>query len=147
MKNTVKKLIIISICSLFLQSCALNSEQERSLNIHISKYIDSINSCQILGLVGYTYPEFIQELTSNNDTVFVKFFNCMDDKKYFSNPTIRSTVKREKQIHVLFEMDEGSSSKKEKIVSITADNGTTWYFLPYCIYQDKSNCKSLIRLL
>lgn len=146
-KLVMIKNVLLGGFLLLVGSCTLNSNQEKSLNIHISKYIDSRNSCQLLGIVGYTYPEFVFELKMNNDSTFLSHFECETNKNHYTNPTIRSSKKKNNQIQILFELDETFQKHKERIISISVDNGKTWYFLPDSIYQDKTKCKNLNRLL
>lgn len=146
-KLVIKKSVFLGGLLLLIGSCTLNSNQEKSLNIHISKYIDSRNSCKMLGIVGYTYPEFVSELKMNNDSTFLSHFECEKNKKHYTNPTIRSSKKKNNQIHILFELDETIQKHKERIISISVDNGMTWYFLPDSIYQDRNKCKNLNRLI
>lgn len=140
----------------FLVACTLTADQEASLNSSVSRYIQARNECQVVGLVGFTHPELVKDFKSQGDSVFQQKFDCKDNPDYFNliqNPTLRSTVKEGKTIHVLYDFDEYNqeddvlSRRAFELVAISDNDGENWFFMPWKNYADKSQCKNLKRLI
>lgn len=139
-----------------LVACTLNSKQETSLNQHISKYLKARNGCMVVGLVGFTYPEYVRELKNQGDSVLLQAMDCSESHKKgisYKDPTLRKIKKENTKIHIYYELDieNGNSGKTERraegLYAISEDNGKSWYFLTKEIYNDNSVCKSLDRLI
>lgn len=150
--------IILSLSCLctILFSCSLNSDQEASLNQHLSKYLQARNGCMMVGIVGFTYPEYIRELKDQGDSALIKAMDCSQNIEkgiFYSDPTLRKVKKENNRIHVYYEVDvannrAGNSTKRaEGLYAISEDDGVTWFFLPKEVYSDKNTCASLKRLL
>lgn len=139
-----------------LAACTLNSEQESSLNQHVSKYIQARNGCMIVGIVGFTHPEYVKELQDQGDSVLLKAMDCNKDYEKgirYNDPTLRKVKKDKDKIHVYYELDieKGRSGiierRAEGLYAISEDNGRSWYFLTKDVYTDKNSCKSIPRLI
>ena len=109
----------------------------------------------VTGIVGFTYPLYVQEVKNESDSAFLKAFDCENYGKAvrFSDPTLRKAVKEKDIIHVYYELDVevGNtgivSRRSEGLYAISEDNGKTWYFLMKDIYENKNITKSLKRLI
>lgn len=110
----------------------------------------------VVGLVGFTYPDYIRELKQQGDSVLLKQMDCSEDYQQgvkYSDPTLRRTETSDDTIHVYYELDleKGTDGTKERrakgLYAISEDDGKTWFFLTKEVYQDKQLCPSLHRLL
>lgn len=150
-----KLLFCFPLLILFFQ-CTLSAKQEATLNSALSKYIIARNDCQVVGLVGFTYPELVKEYKQISDSVFQYNFDCDKNPAYYyaiQNATLRSTSKENSSIHVLYEFDGYGEKEDEyqkrnfKLVAISENNGENWYFLPWTEYINQALCKNLKRLI
>lgn len=139
-----------------LISCSLNSDQEASLNQHLSKYIQARNGCMMVGIVGFTHPEYIRELKNQGDSVLLKKMDCnqnFENGTFYSDPTLRKVKAKDDRIHVYYEVDVSQgrygtpNRRAEGMYAISEDKGKTWFFLPKDIYTDTAACKPLERLI
>ena len=123
----------------FLVACTLSADQEASLNSSVARYIKARNECQVVGLVGFTYPELVKDYKSLGDSVFQYNFDCEENVEYINliqNPTLRSTSKEGKTIHVLYDFDEYNEEDDKfyprafELVAISENDGVNWFFIP-----------------
>lgn len=148
-------LVLFSFLVIVLSSCLLNAEQEAALQQHLNNYLKAKNNCMLVGIVGFTYPEYIRELKEEGDSIFLQTIDCtkLPNHTRLTNPTIRSSKKEGNQIHIYYQLDvknlKDDSVKKQidGLIAISEDNGDSWYFLPKIIYSDKSKCTRLKRLI
>lgn len=150
--------LFIQLCflSVLISSCTLSARQEASLNQSVSKYVHARNECQLVGLIGFTYPALVKEIKEEGDSVFLQKFDCEKNQKfstYLSNPTLRSVEQKHGSIHVLYEFDTFDketvlpSKQKFKLIAISENDGLSWFFMAFNDYKDKKICKSLIRII
>ncbi len=141
---------------LFFAQCTLSAKQEASLNSGLAKYIHARNECELVGLVGFTYPDLVKEYKDAGDSVFQYKFNCDKNPDYYyaiQNATLRESVKENNVIHVLYEFDGYGEKEDElkrrnfQLIAITENNGENWFFMPMKDYKNDSICKDLKRLL
>lgn len=146
----------ISILLLVITSCSLNSEQETSLNQHLTKFLRAKNECMLVGVVGFTYPEYIKELKEQGDSTFLSKIDCtnsqLENSFFYSDPTLRKIEKQKDEIHVFYELkvDDKMGEKvglKKGLYAISKDNGQKWYFLMEEVYKDSKSCPKLKRLI
>lgn len=148
-------ILLFSFIIIVLSSCTLNAVQETSLHHHLTNYLKARNSCMLVGIVGFTYPEYIRELKNEGDSIFLQTIDCtkLSSQNRLTNPTIRMSKKEGNQIHIYYDLDvesvkDGGIKKRfEGLLAITEDDGKTWYFLPKTVYSDKNKCTSLKRLI
>lgn len=142
--------------SIVVFSCSLNAEQEASLNQHLSNYLRARNGCMLVGIVGFTHPDYIRELKDQGDSVLLKSIDCQGNYERgikFTDPTLRKTETEGNKIHVYYELDLENGAdgtierRKEGLFAISEDNGKSWYFLTREVYKNKGICKSLNRLI
>lgn len=149
----MKVLLKCILLSLILGACSLSSEQEKKLNLAVTSYLHSRNECQVLTYVAFTYPELVSSIKSQGDSVFQKRFNCELDSMLIDDPTLRQIVKKDNDIHVLYDLTAFNEStmlqeeKKFKLVALSNDNGQSWFFLDWNDYVDKSLLPKLKRLI
>jgi protein-tyrosine phosphatase len=134
----------------------MSASQEASLNSSVSKYIIARNNCQLVGLVGFTYPELVKEFKDMGDSIFKQKFDCKNNSSYqlqLQNPTLRTVEKKGLQIQVLYEFDAYRETEEKviqtefKLVAISENEGINWFFMQFDDYVNKDNCKLLDRLL
>ncbi len=110
----------------------------------------------VVGLVGFTHPDYVRELKQQGDSVLLKQMDCSEDYQQgikYSDPTLRNTQTSDDTIHVYYELDieKGTDGTKQRraegLYAISEDDGKTWFFLSKEVYRDKQACKSLHRLL
>lgn len=154
-KRILGALMIVPILFTFWR-CSLSASQEAALNSSLSNYIQARNDCQVVGLVGFTYPELVKDFKSISDSVFKTKFDCDKSGEYYyqiQNPTLRSTVSEGKNIHVLYEFDGYGEQEDEykkrnfKLVAISENKGENWFFISKTDYDNDTLCKQLKRLL
>jgi len=144
---------LIPLTILLLAACNMNGEQEKRLNESLSAYIFARNECQVISYVAFTYPDLVADYRAEGDSVFKERFNCNNDSIYLEDPTIRRTEKKGKAIHVLYDLtayNENTGNReieKHKLVSISNDDGHSWFFMDYSKYVEKSTLPKLERLL
>lgn len=154
MKLSCYFLLVTGIC--ILASCSLNADQETALNQHVSRYLKAKNGCMVVGLVGFTHPDYIRELKQQGDSVLLKKMDCSESYQQgikYTDPTLRRTQTSDDTIHVYYELDveKGTDGTKQRraegVYAISEDDGKTWFFLSKEVYQDKQVCPSFHRLL
>ncbi|MCO5260962.1 MAG: hypothetical protein M9916_12535 [Crocinitomicaceae bacterium] len=151
----MKSILPFFALAIVLVSCTLNAEQETSLNQHLGKYIKAKNNCMLVGIIGFTYPQYVRELKEQGDSIFLQTIDCTQDNKnkQLYDPIIRSSAKDGNNIHVYCELkieatkNEKSTEELYKTIAISEDKGKTWYFIPFEVYQDKQHCKAMKRLI
>lgn len=140
---------------LFVQ-CTLTAKQEASLNSGLAKYIHARNDCELVGLVGFTYPELVKDFKVSGDSSFQYKFDCEKNPEYYyaiKNATLRSTVKEGNEIQVLYEFDGYGERDDEfqkrnfELIAISENDGENWFFIPMAYYKNDSFCKNLKRLI
>lgn len=153
---STKTLLSFGFFLITLISCTLNSEQETSLNQHLSRYLKARNGCMVVGLVGFTYPDYVRELQSQGDSILLQKIDCTKSHENgirYNDPTLRKVRKEKDKIHIYYELDiekrhSGNIERRaEGLFAISEDNGKSWYFLTKDVYNDKNVCKSLNRLI
>lgn len=138
---------------LLISACTLNSEQERNLNQSLSDYLLAKNECRMLNLVAFTYPELVASIKAEGDSSFMAYFNCSADSVYFDDPTIRSSVKKNKEIQVCYELRARKMNNvefgtfKHELIAVSHDNGNSWFFLDKKEYVNKSRISKLKKLI
>lgn len=152
----MKKLIFCFPFLLLLWQCTLGAKQEAALNKALSNYITARNDCQVTGMVGFSYPEYVAHFHNLGDSVFKQKFDCSESPEYFyaiKNASIRQTVKDGEMIQILYEFDSWGSKLDEredvafKLVAISSNKGDNWYFIPFRDYQEVNMCPKLNKLL
>lgn len=152
----MKKLLFCFLLLILFVQCTLSAKQEASINSALSKYINARNDCQVVGLVGFTYPELVKEYKQISDSVFQFKFDCDKNPAYYfaiQNATLRTIAQEKESIHVLYEFDGYGEKEDEfqkrnfKLVAISENNGENWYFLPWTEYTNETLCKNLKRLI
>lgn len=151
------KTFVICFPLLFLLvQCTLSAQQEAALNSSLSKYIMARNDCQVVGLVGFTYPELVKDFKNVSDSAFQYKFDCDKNQDYYfaiQNATLRSTSKSNSNIHVLYEFDGYGERNDEfqkrnfKLVAISENDGENWFFMPWTDYTNDTLCKNFKRLI
>jgi hypothetical protein len=138
---------------LLISACTLNSEQERNLNQSLSDYLLAKNECRMVNLVAFTYPELVASIKAEGDSSFMAYFNCSADSVYFDDPTIRSSVKKNKEIQVCYELRARKMNNvefgtfKHELIAISHDNGNSWFFMDKKEYVNKSRISKLKKLI
>lgn len=134
--------------------CTLSAKQEAALNSSLAKYIHARNDCELVGLVGFTYPELVKQYKDAGDSLFQYKFNCEENPEYYyaiQNATLRSTVKENNEIQVLYEFDGYGEKEDEykkrnfELIAISENNGENWFFIPMTDYKNDTLCKGLTR--
>jgi len=152
----MKKLFFCIPILLLLWQCTLSASQEAALNSSLSKYIQARNDCQVVGLVGFTYPELVKDFKNHGDSAFQQKFDCDKNLEYYyaiQNATLRQTMKNDKTIHVLYEFDGFGEKKDEylkrnfQLVAISENDGENWFFISRTDYNNDSLCKNMERLI
>lgn len=152
----MKKLIFCFPFLLLFWQCTLGAKQEAALNKALSNYITARNDCQVTGLVGFSYPDYVAHYHNLGDTVFKQKFDCDESAEYFyaiKNASLRETVTQGDMIQILYEFDSWGSKMDEredtkfKLVAISSNKGDNWYFIPYRDYENDSICTALNKLL
>jgi len=152
----MKNLFVLASVVALLFGCTFSADQEAALNSSLARYIQARNECQVVGLVGFTYPELVRDFKSQGDSVFQHQFDCDKNPDYFNiiqNATLRTTSKENESIHVLYDFDEynegdGTFFKRAfELVAISENDGVNWFFIPWKEYYDKNQCKNLKRLI
>lgn len=110
----------------------------------------------VVGLVGFTYPDYVRELQSQGDSILLQKIDCTKSHENgirYNDPTLRKVRKEKDKIHIYYELDiekrhSGNIERRaEGLFAISEDNGKSWYFLTKDVYNDKNVCKSLNRLI
>lgn len=152
----MKKLLFCFPLLMLLWQCTLSASQEASLNSSLSKYIQARNECQVVGLVGFTYPELVKDYKNQGDSSFQQKFDCENNREYYyaiQNATLRETMKQDKIIHVLYEFDGYGEQEDEylkrnfQLVAISENDGENWFFISRTDYNNDSLCKNMERLI
>lgn len=141
---------------LLLVQCTLSARQEQALNTALGKYIQARNECLTTGLVGFTHPALVKDFQQAGDSLFSRKFDCINNPEYYytiQNATLRSTTTEGEHIQVLYEFDGYGEKEDEykkrnfKLVAVSENNGTNWFFIPWTDYDNDTLCKSVKRLL
>lgn len=138
---------------LILGSCVLSATQEEKLNESISIYLNARNECLVVSYVAFTHPDLVLAYKSMGDSIFKSKFDCIQDTLFLQDPTIRKTVKKNNEIHVLYDLDVYNVNTGERlkdkfqIVALSDDNGKSWFFMDEIFYVDKLLLPKLNRLL
>jgi hypothetical protein len=132
----VKALLIFPLL-LLLVACTLNSEQERTLNASLTRYIDARNDGIVSVTVACTWPPAVAYYTAKGDSIFKKKYDlsAIDEK-----PILRDGSQMEAasdgpnyQIKYAFKQANPFYGVYEKgnthIVALSENDGKTWFFL------------------
>ena len=145
--------LVFLLVMLLISACTLNSEQERNLNQSLSDYLLAKNECRMVNLVAFTYPELVASIKAEGDSSFMAYFNCSADSVYFDDPTIRSSVKKNKEIQVCYELRARKMNNvefgtfKHELIAISHDTGKSWFFMDKKEYANKSRISKLKKLI
>lgn len=147
------KILSVVFSLILLASCALNADQEQKLNQSMAGYLQARNNCQLISYVAFTYPAVVADYKEQGDSIFQAKFDCTQDSIIWNDPTIRQIQQEGNMIQALVDVaqvDEYSYDilkEKKKIVAVSEDNGTSWFFMEHAYYVDKSKLKKLKRLI
>lgn len=136
--------------------CSLNSDQEKSLNDAMSKYLKSRNEEQLMAYIAYTHPNAVAYYLAKGDSAFKKRFTIVNDEgfaPYLQDGNIREIKKEGNKIHVryafLLVTDDYYEVKGEDayIYAISEDEGNSWYFIDEKDYLNNEIVKAKERLI
>ena len=149
-----RKLVVHGILLLFLVSCSLSASQEQTLNKQTRLYLNAIQNRSSLVLVSMTHPLYVRYVKSKGDDYFKEIFKIpAEDENASLNPVIETIKRKNDVIHVLYTIEKNQymnfedANKSFKLVAISDDDGVTWSFLNYKVYQDENICKEIPRIL
>jgi hypothetical protein len=137
----MKKIIWIFMLLIFITSCGLNSAEEKSLNMAITRYLHSVNTDLKLSRVAATHPQILKYYKAISDESFKKKF---EKEKYFWTDALIGKIARDSEnIHVELKLLKkenqyaGAVGKRFSLFAMSDDNGNTWYFAEEEDYKSK----------
>ena len=139
---------------LCLYGCSLSASQEQALNKQTGLYLNALNEGPVLAVIAKTHPEFVRYTRNQGADHFRAVFQPTGPQDVvYSDPVILQTRSSEKQIHVLYRvqcesfLDGEFRQDQVRFVAISSNDGKTWFYIPYPVYQDKKQCPGLQRIL
>ncbi len=138
---------------LFLTSCSLNSEQEKSLSEATTNYLEARKKGAILAIVSMVHPDVVKAYRDQGDSIFVEKFTYAPEDHFLSDPVIKHVKKKGANIHVMYEVKAieeawgGTKKSLDPFIAISSDEGKSWFFVDRSDYVNKSIAKELDRLI
>lgn len=140
---------------LLLVACTLNSEQERSLNAALTRYIDARNEGNVTVTVACTYPSAVAYYTAQGDSIFKLHFDLsnVDEKPILrdGSQTEAESDGQNYQIKYAFKqvyaIDGAYEKEKAILIALSENDGKTWFFLDEEDYWNDDIVKPSKRLL
>lgn len=136
--------------ALLLCSCGLDSSQEKSLNLALSKYLFAVNSDLKLSRASYTHPAILKHYKSKGNNAFKTLFKKEDG--IWRDAVMGKIANDGKLIHVQLKVltsvyfQSDRSNERFEIYAISSDDGNSWFFVEGKDYKSKS-CGKFKRLI
>jgi hypothetical protein len=131
-------------------ACGLNANQEKSLNMAVSKYLFAVNSDLKLSLASYTHPSVLNFYKGKGHEEFKKLF--LKEEKIWTDAVVGEMAFEKKfiqvELKIALKKDEYSSPEKNRLLiyALSEDNGLSWFFVKGIDYNCQ-NCGNFQRLI
>jgi len=139
---------------ILLGSCALNGDQESTLNNAVTSYIDARNNGILMSYVAFTHPNTVAYYKNQGDSLFVAKFDLASEENsvYLQDGNIKEIQSAGNVIHVKYaflgiDEDDNQSAGEITIYAISNDDGASWYFMDASDYENEKILKSSDRLI
>ena len=146
----MKVFFFLIIVLVFLAACGLNSNQEKTLNMAIAKYLFAVNSDLKLSRASYTHPSVLKYYKGEGYDEFKKYFS---KKNFFWSDAVIGKIEKQEslvqvELKIALKNDEYAMPEKKRIsiFALSEDGGSTWFFVEENDYKSQK-CGKFQRLI
>ena len=146
---------LIVLLLLILGACALNADQEASLNNAMVSFVNSKNNGAVMSYVAFTHPNAVAFYKEKGDSIFKARFDLSnaENDAFLQDGNIREIQHDKSKIHVKYsflsvESDIYENKATEVIIfAISEDKGNSWFFIDERDYTNNDIIESTNRLI